>query len=179
LRKGIFTLTLATAHYTAGRAAFIILRSQLDDGPLHWLPRTETPAAHGWAFSRMAFGGQSPMQTRRKLLLRLVVCCATMSLFVATATVFADELIGALTKVDVEGKKLTIVDKDEKEVEVKVTDETEYPTKKDTKYDLEKLNGLVKERTDAGKKVNVKVTHDKNVASKIEFQKKATKKKDN
>ncbi len=119
------------------------------------------------------------MQTRRKFLLRFVVCCATMSLFVATATVFAEELIGALTKVDVEGKKLTIVDKDEKEVEVKVTDETEYPTKKDTKYDLEKLNTLVKERKDAGKKVNVKVTYDKSVASKIEFQKKATQKKDN
>jgi biopolymer transport protein ExbD len=119
------------------------------------------------------------MHTRRRLLLRFVVCCATMSLFVATATVFAEELIGALTKVDVEGKKITVVDKDEKETEIKVTDETEYPTKKDTKYDLEKLNSLVKERTDAGKKVNVKVTYDKNVASKIEFQKKAAKKKDN
>jgi hypothetical protein len=117
------------------------------------------------------------MQSRRKLLLRLAVCCATMSLFVAT--VFAEELIGALTKVDVEGKKITVVDKDEKESELKVTDETEYPTKKDTKYDLEKLHSLVKERTDAGKKVNVKVTYDKdkNVASKIQFQKGAPKKK--
>jgi biopolymer transport protein ExbD len=117
------------------------------------------------------------MQSRRKLLLRLTVCCATMSLFVAT--VFAEELIGALTKVDVEGKKITVVDKDEKETEIKVNDETEYPTKKDTKYDLGKLEKLVKERTDAGKKTNVKVTYDKdkNVASKIQFQKGAPKKK--
>ena len=117
------------------------------------------------------------MQSRRKLLLRFAVCCATMSLLVAT--VFAEELIGVLTKVDVDGKKITVVDKDSKETEIKVTDETEYPTKKDTKYDLEKLQSWVKERTDAGKKSNVKVTHDKNVASKIEFQKRAAKKKDN
>jgi biopolymer transport protein ExbD len=120
------------------------------------------------------------MQSRRKLFLKLAVC------FVATgfvvASVVADELLGVLSKVDVEGKKITVVEKDtDKEIEVKVTDDTEYPKKGNTKYDLEKLEGSVKKATDAGKKVNVKVTHDKNVASKIEFQKKkgAGKKKDN
>jgi biopolymer transport protein ExbD len=117
------------------------------------------------------------MQSRRKLLLRFAVCCATMSLFVAT--VLAEELIGVLTKVDVEGKKITVVDKNEKETEIKVTDETEYPKKKDTKYDLEKLQSYVKERTEANKKVRVKVTYDKNVASKIQFQRGAGKKKGN
>ena len=120
------------------------------------------------------------MQSHRKLLLILTACCAAMSFVVAS--VLADELLGVLTKVDVAGKKITVVDKDtEKEVEIKVTDETEYPKKGNTKYDLEKLESTVKKQTDAGKKVNVKVTHGKNVASKIEFQKKkgAGKKKDN
>ncbi len=120
------------------------------------------------------------MQSRRKLLLMITACCAAMCFVVAS--VLADELLGALTKVDVDGKKITITEKDsEKEVEIKVTDETEYPKKGNTKFDLEKLEGAVKKASDAGKKVNVKVTHDKNVASKIEFQRKkgAGKKNDN
>ena len=119
------------------------------------------------------------MQSRRKLLLVFTACCAAM--FFVVASVLAEELLGVLSKVDIEGKKITVVNKDEKEVEVKVTDDTEYPTKGNTKYDLEKLESTVKKQTDAGKKVNVKVTHDKNVASKIEFQRKkgAGKKKDN
>ncbi len=120
------------------------------------------------------------MLSRRKLLLMITACCAAMCFVVAS--VLADDLLGVLTKVDVEGKKITVVDKEsEKEVEVKVTDDTEYPKKGNTQFDLEKLEGAVKKATDAGKKVNVKVTHEKNVASKIEFQKKkgAAKKKDN
>jgi hypothetical protein len=120
------------------------------------------------------------MLSRRNLFLKFAVC------FVATgfvvASVVADDLLGVLSKVDVEGKKITVVDQDtDKDIDVKVNDDTEYPTKGKTKYDLEKLEGLVKKQTDAGKKVNVKVTHDKKVASKIEFQKKkgAGKKKDN
>jgi hypothetical protein len=156
------------------------LPSQLDDGPPCWLSRMEMPVAHGWAFTRLASGGHGPMLSRRKLLLMITACCAAMCFVVAS--VLADELLGALTKVDVEGKKITVVDKEsEKEVEVKVTDDTEYPKKGNTQFDLEKLEGAVKKATDAGKKVNVKVTHEKNVASKIEFQKKkgAAKKKDN
>jgi hypothetical protein len=156
------------------------MRSQFDDGPSCWLFRTERPVVHGWALSRLAPGGHAPMLSRRKLFLKFAVC------FVATgfvvASVVADELLGVLSKVDVEGKKITVVEKDtDKEIEVKVNDDTEYPKKGNTKYDLEKLEGAVKKATDAGKKVNVKVTHEKKVASKIEFQKKkgAGKKKDN
>ena len=80
-------------------------------------------------------------------------------------------LLGVLTKVDVEGKKITVVEKDtDKEIEIKITDETEQVSKKgNAKVDLEKLETKVKKAQDAGKKVNIKVTHDKNVASKLEF----------
>ncbi len=119
------------------------------------------------------------MQSRRKLLLTFTACFVAMGFVVAS--VLADELLGVLTKVDVDGKKITVVDKDENEVEVTVNDKTEYPKKGQTEFDLEKLEKAVKKATDAGKKVNIKVTHEKKVASKIEFQKKkgAGKKKDN
>ena len=120
------------------------------------------------------------MQSRRKLLLMLTACCAAFCFVVAS--VLADELLGVLTKVDVEGKKITVVGKDEKKVEIKVNDETEYPTKKDTKYDLKKLEEAVEKAAEKNKKVSVKVTYEKDVASKIEFQKRkggGKKKQDN
>jgi hypothetical protein len=100
------------------------------------------------------------------------------------ASVLADELLGVLSKVDVEGKKITVVEKDtDKEIEVKITDDTEQATGKNktAKVDLEKLEAKVKKAQDANKKVNIKVTHDKNVASKLEFPrgKGGAKKKDN
>jgi hypothetical protein len=121
------------------------------------------------------------MQNRRKFLLALVSSVAAIGFVVSV--VFADELLGVITKVDVEGKKLTIEEKGtDKEVEIKTTDATEFPSKGENKFDLEKLSASVKKAQEKGKKgVNVKVTHDNNVASKIEFQKKkgAGKKKDN
>lgn len=121
------------------------------------------------------------MQSRRKLLLMITACCAAMCFVVAS--VLADELLGVLSKVDVEGKKITVVEKDtEKEIEIKITDETEQVSKKaNAKVDLAKLETKVKKAQDAGKKVNIKVTHEKNVASKLEFPrgKGAAKKKDN
>src|SRR5262245_43610362 len=103
------------------------------------------------------------MQSRRSLLLKFAVC------FVATgfvvASVVADELLGVLSKVDVEGKKITVVEKDtDKEIQVKITDDTEQISGKNktaNKVDLEKLEAKVKKAQDAGKKVNIKVTHDK------------------
>ena len=69
------------------------------------------------------------MQSRRKLLLIITACCVAMCFVVAS--VLADELLGVLTKVDVDGKKITVVEKDtEKEIEVKITDETEQVSKK-------------------------------------------------
>jgi len=123
------------------------------------------------------------MQNRRKFLLTLTAGVVAMS-FVVVASVFADELLGVITKVDVEGKKITVEEKGtDKEVVITITDETEQ-TKKGggtQKVDLEKLEKGVKKQQDNGKKgINVKVTHEKNVASKIEFQKKGGgKKKDN
>ena len=88
------------------------------------------------------------------------------------ASVIADELLGVITKVDVEGKKITVEEKGtEKSVEIKITDETEQVSQKGTaKVDLEKLSGYLKRVQDEqGKKgITVKVTHDKGVASKIE-----------
>jgi len=116
------------------------------------------------------------MQNRRGFLLTAVMGVVAMALVVGT--VIADELLGALSKVDVEGKKITVIEKDtDKEVVVKITDDTVQVTKKkgevvEGKVDLEKLAAGLKKAEDAGKKVNLKVTHEKGVASKIEFQKK-------
>jgi len=118
------------------------------------------------------------MQNRRGFMLTMITGFVALAMIVGS--VIADELLGVLTKVDVEGKKLTIVEKEsDKEVVVKTTDETEWISKKgDRKLDsenLEKLDNFVKKVQDAGKKgLNIKVTHEKKVASKIEikFQKK-------
>jgi hypothetical protein len=111
------------------------------------------------------------MQNRRKFLLTLTAGVVAMGFVVAS--VIADELIGALTKVDVDGKKITVVEKDtDKEVVLKITDETEQVSKKgNTKVDLEKLESYVKKAEDAGKKLQVTVTHEKGVASKIAIKK--------
>jgi hypothetical protein len=87
------------------------------------------------------------------------------------ASVVADELLGVITKIDVDGKKITVEEKGtEKSIEIKITDETEQVSQKGTaKVDLEKLEGYLKKVQDAGKKgITVKVTHEKGVASKIE-----------
>jgi hypothetical protein len=116
------------------------------------------------------------MKNRRGFLLTCVTGFVAMVLVVGT--VIADELLGALSKVDVEGKEITIIEKDtDKEVKVKITDDTIQISKKkgevvESKVDLEKLAGFLKKAEDAGKKINLKVTHEKGVASKIEFQKK-------
>jgi hypothetical protein len=118
------------------------------------------------------------MKNRRGFLLTVVAGLVAMAFVVGT--VIADELLGVLTKVDVEGKVLTVEEKDtDKEIKVKTTEETEWVSKKGErkldKENLEKLETFLKKVQDAGKKgLTVKVTHEKNVASKIEvkFQKK-------
>jgi hypothetical protein len=116
------------------------------------------------------------MKNRRKFLTILVTSFVALS-FVVGST-FADELLGVLTKVDVEGKKLTVVEKDtDKEVIVTTTADTEYVTKKgSSKIDLEKVDGNVKKAIEKGAKgIPVSVTHEKGVASKVapQFKKKA------
>jgi biopolymer transport protein ExbD len=91
-----------------------------------------------------------------------------LSLVVGTA--IADEIFGFITKVDVEGKKLSVETKDsDTPVEITVNDDTELVTAKgSSKVDLEKLAKNVERIKEKGKKgIPAKITHDKNVASKI------------
>ena len=116
------------------------------------------------------------MQSRLGFLFKLTAGFAAMAL-VVVGSVIADELLGTITKVDVEGKKITVVEKDtDKEIDLKITDETETKTKDGyAKVDLEKLDSRVKKIQDAGKKgIEAKIYHEKGVASKIEakFRKK-------
>jgi hypothetical protein len=108
------------------------------------------------------------MKNRRVFLLAVTSLVACLA--VVVAPVIAEELLGVITKVDVEGKKLTVVEKDtDKEVEITTTDKTEYVSKKgNLPLDLEKLSGRVKKAQEKGEKgVSVKVEHEKGVASKL------------
>jgi len=94
-----------------------------------------------------------------------------VAMVVVMGSVFADELMGVITKVDADAKKITVVEKGtDKEVVVQVNDDTEYVTKKGSnKIDLEKLEKQVAKAQEKGRKgVGVKITHEKAVASKIE-----------
>src|SRR5262249_38097621 len=93
-----------------------------------------------------------------------------VALTVVVAPAIAEELLGVISKVDIEGKKLTVIEKDtDKDVTITVTDDTEYVTGKGSgKVDLEKLSKNVATAIEKGKKgVTAKITHDKGVASKI------------
>ncbi len=110
------------------------------------------------------------MQSRRGFLFKIAAGFVAMAL-VVVGGVFADELIGVITKVHVDDKKITVVeDGTEKEIEVKITDETEQVTKKGTrKMDLEKFEGYLEKVQGKGRKgIHAKITHEKGVASKIE-----------
>jgi hypothetical protein len=108
------------------------------------------------------------MKNRRKFL--TILTTGLVALTFVVGSTFADELIGVITKVDVEGKKLTVVEKDtDKEVLVTVTADTEYHQGKNQgKIDLEKVAGGVEKAKEKGRKgINVTVTHEKGTASKI------------
>src|SRR3954469_21537277 len=99
------------------------------------------------------------MKNRREFL--LTVTAGLVALAVIITPVIAEELFGVITKVDVEGKKLTVVEKEsDKEVTVTTTDDTELVTGKGAnKLDLEKLQKGVAKSQDAGKKgIMAKVT---------------------
>jgi hypothetical protein len=114
------------------------------------------------------------MKNRREFVLGLTA--AFVALAVIITPVIAEELLGVITKVDIAGKKLTVVEKDsDKEVTVTTTDDTENVSYKGEtgKLDLDQLSKRVAKAQDAGKKgVNAKITHEKGVASKIEPAKK-------
>jgi len=115
------------------------------------------------------------MQNRRGFMLTMITGFVALAMVVGS--VIADELLGVIAKVNVDDKKVTILEDDtDKKIDVKVNDETEWVTRKGTsKLDsegLEKLEKIVKKYEDQGKKISVKVTHEKKVASKIEKHKK-------
>jgi hypothetical protein len=112
------------------------------------------------------------MQSRRGFLIKVAAGFAAMAI-VVVGTVLADELLGVITKIDVEGKKLTVIEKDtDKEYKIEVNDDTKQVSKKgERKVDLEKLDGFLKKVQDNGAKgLEAKITHEKNVASKIELK---------
>jgi hypothetical protein len=114
------------------------------------------------------------MKNRRAFLLSLTT--GFVALAVLIAPVIADELFGVIVTVDVEGKSLQVLPKGEdKEVQIKVTDDTQVVSKKGTsKIDLEKLSKGITKAKDAGKKgITAKIEHEKSVASKIYVGKKA------
>ncbi len=108
------------------------------------------------------------MSTRRTFVRAFAVAFVALGVMVVPA--LAAELFGVLTKVDVENKKVTVVEKGtDKEVVVTITDETELETpKKAMKVDLEKLERLVEKVQEKGRKgLPVIVTHEDGKASKI------------
>jgi len=120
------------------------------------------------------------MKKRREFLLMLTA--GVVALAVIAAPVIADELLGVLIKVDVEGKKVTVLEKGtDKEIVVKINDDTEYITGKgSSKVDLEKLAKGIEKAKEKGKQgIRAKITHEKGVASKIEATKKAVPKSEN
>jgi hypothetical protein len=118
------------------------------------------------------------MKNRRTFLMALTSAAVALALVVVPA--LADELMGRITKVDVDAKKIVVTEKDsDKEVNVTITDDTVIETRKgEQKVDLEKLQKGVEKSE--GRGFPVVVTHEKGVASKIKFafQKKGERKKD-
>jgi hypothetical protein len=77
------------------------------------------------------------MKNRRQFLVTLIT--TLVALTVVIGPTIAAELMGHIKSVNVRGKKVTIIEKeDEKEVVVTVTDDTEFVTPNGT-IDLEKL----------------------------------------
>ena len=137
--------------------------------------------AHGrvssfWKCRRLAVGPIQLVASGGKVRCRTAVSscsrstAALVGMGLVVASVVADELFGVITKVDADAKKITVVEKDtDKEIEVKITDETEYVAGKGAgKVDFEKLEKGIERAKEKGRKgISVKITHEKAVASKI------------
>ena len=112
------------------------------------------------------------MQNRRKFVLTLAICFVSMGFVVAS--VLAEELLGVITKVDFDAKKVTVVEKDKDEEIVLTTDDkTEYVTKngnvKVDKEIYEKIEKGIEKAKDAGKKgYFAKIYHEKKLITKIQ-----------
>ena len=90
------------------------------------------------------------------------------------ASVLADELLGVITKVDFETKKVTVIEKDkDEEIVLETNADTEYVTKdgsvKVDKEVYEKLEKGIEKAKEAGKKgVLAKICHEKKIITKIQ-----------
>jgi nucleoid-associated protein YgaU len=104
--------------------------------------------------------------------------CAIVALTVLVVPVLADELIGRITAVNIDAKKLTVKEKGtDKDIEVIVNDETvvEKGKGKSGKVNLEKMQKAVEKSKDG---IPVEITHDKGTASKIVYKNMPKKKAD-
>ena len=109
-------------------------------------------------------------KTRRSLLASVLALTFTLAITVGTA--LAAELLGTIKSVDIEGKKIVVTEKDtDKDVEVTVTDDTEWVTKKKGETKTSKID-LAKVK----KGTVVEVIHEDAKASKITVKKGAPKK---
>ena len=112
------------------------------------------------------------MQIRRKFMLTLAACLLGTGFVVAS--VLADELLGVITKVDYETKKVTVIEKDkDDELVLETNADTEYVTKdgsvKVDKEVYEKIEkGIEKAKDKGGKGVMAKIWHEKKIISKIQ-----------
>ena len=109
------------------------------------------------------------LKSRRSLLTSILA--ASFALVITVGTALAAELMGTIKSVDVDGKKIVVTEKDtNKDIDVTVTDDTEWVTKKKTsKIDLAKVK----------KDTVVEVIHEGGKASKITVKKNAPKKEAN
>ncbi len=113
------------------------------------------------------------MKTRRTFVRTMT--CGLVALAVMVVPAIAAELLGTVKSVDVEGKKIVVVEKGtDNEVTVTLTDETTIETPKGKSI---MLRGLAKAVEKNPGKVRVAVTHENAVASKI-VMKGAAKKKE-
>ena len=105
---------------------------------------------------------------------RILACCVA-TLAVLVVPVLADELIGRITAVNVDAKKLTVKEKGtDKDISVSVNDDTvtEKASGKTGKVNLEKMQKAVEKSKDG---IPVTITHEKGIASKILYSKAAPK----
>lgn len=104
----------------------------------------------------------------RRFLRILAVAVAALGVLIVPA--LADELIGRITAVNIDAKKLTVKEKDsDKDIDVTVTDETEVENAKGktAPINLEKMKKAVEK---SKKGIAVEITHEKAVASKIVYK---------
>ena len=114
------------------------------------------------------------MMNRRGFMLALTT--SLVALVLVVGSVIADELLGTIIKVDASAKQLTVVQKDtDKEIKVKVTDDTEQVCQEGNP---QARPGEAREDPREGpgqaeaKGIEAKITHEKGVASKIEYTRK-------